>query len=298
MILAQLWAKKGNNDVPLAYMVRKPTPPAQYADETEHLIYEAIRTGPVWEEDKKTVGNYIIGLLAQTPAMTWIKDHMASQDGCAMIATLCTRFLGLAQVECIIHYARTKRDKAVYRSQAIYTFEKFSTDLQEAFTLLAEYDTEVPQAEQIRLLREKIMMDKADFNAVAITTLMDGNHLTFADAIARVSQYVSHIFPAGTTFTRRRGTISSINVSQIAQENRGEKFFYNGVDITEFTRRYSRDEWLKIKDLWPQIQAAKDKKASPKESKHKSPRPADKRAKVMQKKDQVTLPQGCGPPTE
>ena len=284
-IIAQLRAKKGNNDVPLAYVVRKPTPPAQSADETERLIYEAIRTGPAWEEDKKTVGNYIIDLLAQTPAMTWIKDNMASQDGSAMIAALRMHFLGLAQVERIIQYARTKWDKAIYRSQAIYTFEKFSTVLQEAFPLPAEYDPEVLQAEQIHLLREKIMTDKADFNAAAITTLMDGNHLTFADAVTHMSQYVSHFFPTGTTFTQHRGTISSINnVSQIAQEKRGEKFFNNGVDITEFTRRYSPDEWLKIKDLWPQIQAEKDKKASPKESNHKSPRPADKRAKAMQKK--------------
>ena len=106
----------------------------------------------------------------------------------------------------------------------------------------------------------------------------------FADRVTHVSQYVSHFFPAGATFTQCRGTISSINVSQIAQEKRGQKFFYNGVDITEFTRRYSRDKWLKIKDLWPQIQAEKDKKASPKETKHKSPRPADKQAKAMQKK--------------
>ena len=96
-------------------------------------------------------------------------------------------------------------------------------------------------------------------------------------------QYVSHFFPTGTTFTRRRGTISSINVSQIAQEKRGERFFYNGVDITKFTRRYSCDKWLKSKNLWPKIQAEKDKKASPKESKNKSPRPADKQAKAMQK---------------
>ena len=80
------------------------------------------------------------------------------------------------------------------------------------------------------------------------------------------------------------GTISSINISKIAQEKRGEKSFYNGVDITELTRRYSRDKWIKIKDLWPQIQAEKDKKASPKEVKHKSPRPADKRAKAMKRR--------------
>ena len=34
-ILAQLRAKKGNNNVPLAYVVRKPTPPVTFADETE-----------------------------------------------------------------------------------------------------------------------------------------------------------------------------------------------------------------------------------------------------------------------
>ena len=103
-------------------MVRKPTPPTVYADKTKRLIYEAIRTGPAWEEDKKSVGNFIIRLLAQTPAKTWIKDHMASQDGSAMIAALHTHFLRLSQVGRIIQYARSKHDKAVYRSQAAFTF--------------------------------------------------------------------------------------------------------------------------------------------------------------------------------
>ena len=195
-------------------------------------------------------------------AKTWIKDHMASQDGSAMIAALCTHFLGLPQVEHIVQYAQSKHDKAVYRSQPVYTFECFSTYLQEAFTLLAEYDTEVPQAEQIRLLREKIMTDMVDFNAATISTLMDGNHITFEDAVACILQYVSHFFPASSTFVRcGRGNISAANVSQIAQEKRGEKYLYNGVDITDFTCQYACDEWLKIKDLWPQIQVEKDHKS-------------------------------------
>ena len=128
---------------------------------------------------------------------TWIKDHMASQDGSAMIA-LRTHFLGPAQVERIVQFMRAKCDKATYCSQAVYSFERFSTDLQEVFTLLAEYDDKVRQVEQIHLLHEIILMDKADFNATIITTLMDRNHATFADAVAHVSQYVSHFFPAGS----------------------------------------------------------------------------------------------------
>ena len=106
-----------------------------------------------------------------------------------MIAALRTHFLGPTQVERIVQ---------LDHSQAVYYFECFSTDLQEAFTLLAEYDNEVPQVEQIRLLCEKILMNKVDFNAAIITTLMDGNHAPFADAVARVSQYVSYFFPAGS----------------------------------------------------------------------------------------------------
>ena len=284
-VLAQLRAKKGNLDIPLAYVVRKPTPPTVYVDDTERLVYEAIRDGPGWDQDKKTVGNYIIGLLSGSNAKTWIKSHLASQDGSAMMASLRTHFLGTAQVERIVEHARKKRDKAVYRSQAVYSFERFSTDLQEAFTLLGEYDVAVPEAEQIRLLREKIKTDKADFNAAVITTLMDGTITTFADAVARVSQYVDHFFPAGTSShrpARGRASVSSVNLSQIAQETRGDKFFYNNLDITDLTRRYSKDEWMKIKDLWPQIQSEKDRK-KPKGS-HSPGKKSSPKLKTLQKK--------------
>ena len=74
---------------------------------------------------------------------------MASQDGSAMMASLCTHFLGPAQVKRIVQYARAKCNRATYKSQAIYSFEHFSTNQQEAFTLLGQYDAEIPQVEQI-----------------------------------------------------------------------------------------------------------------------------------------------------
>ena len=146
---------------------------------------------------------------------------------------------------------------------------------------------EVPQAEQIHLLCEKIMTDKADFNATTITMLMDGNHVTFVDVVAHISQYVSHFFPTRSTFVWcGRGNVSAINVSQIAQERCGEKYLYNGVNITDFTCQYAHDKWLKIKDLWPQIQAEKDCKSIRKmdgkaRAVHK---PVAKRAKALHKK--------------
>ena len=84
------------------------------------------------------------------------------------------------------------------------------------------------------------MMDKADFNATTITMLMDGNHVAFADVVAHVSQYVSHYFPASSTFMwHGRGNVSTVNMSQIAQERCRERYLYNGVDITDFTHLYA-----------------------------------------------------------
>ena len=82
-----------------------------------------------------------------------------------------------------------------------------------------------------------------------------------------------------------QANLSSTSVAQIAQEKKGEKYFYNGVDITDFTRQYPCDEWMKIKDLCSQVQAAKDCKSAGKDSKVKaSARPAEKCARMMEKK--------------
>ena len=76
-------------------------------------------------------------------------------------------------------------DPAIHRSHC---------PMQQAFQIreLALSDVKVFQLFfRVRILHEKIFMDNADFNATAITTLMDGNHATFADAVAHISQYVA-----------------------------------------------------------------------------------------------------------
>ena len=57
---------------------------------------------------------------------------------------------------------------------------------------------------------------------------------------------------------RGKATVSGISISQVAHETHGDKYYYNGVDITDFTCHYTKDEWMKIKDLWSKIQAEKD----------------------------------------
>ena len=97
---------------------------------------------------------------------------------------------------------------------------------------------------------------------------MDGTLTTYPDAVAPVSQYVSHFFPA-SAMPRPHGkaTVSGVSLSQVAHETHGDKYYYNGLAITDFTCCYTKDDWMKIKDLWSKIQAEKNHKKTPSSSK-------------------------------
>ena len=111
------------------------------------------------------------------------------------------------------------------------------------------------------MLHEKIKADKADFNAAIVTSLMDGTLMTYANAVGQVSQYVSHFFPASAMpHPHGKAIVSGVSLSQVAHETNGNKYYYNGVDITDFTRRCTKGEWMRINDLWSKIQAEKDHK--------------------------------------
>ena len=108
-IYANLLSKVGTRGVPLAYVVRKDTAPDTYVDDAKHLIYKASQQGASWDEDNKTVGNYITSLLMGKPAETWIKHHIKAQDGRAMMTALRIHFLGQSQKEKLLRMCERKR---------------------------------------------------------------------------------------------------------------------------------------------------------------------------------------------
>ena len=241
-----LLTKEGTRGIPLAYVIRSETAPDEFEDDTERLIFEASRTGPAWEEDNKNVGNYLTSLLTGTQAESWIKPHVKSQNGRAMMTALRVHYLGQSQKEKIIEDARKKRDGAYYKSQGIYTFEKFSTDLHEAFQALGDYEREVEESEKIRLLREKIGTDNATFNASANAVLYSRDITTFETAVAEISLLVSRYFPSSAMKKGRYG-VAQVDVSKFATSSQNGRHYYQGVDITEFTRFYdSKTEWPKL----------------------------------------------------
>ena len=141
------------------------------------------------------MGNYITSLLTGKTAETWIKKFLKSQDGKAMMTALRVHYLGQSQKETIISDAHRKWDTAYFKLQAVYTFERFTSDLQESFKVLAEYDEAVNESEKLRLLREKIRTDNASFNASVMAILINKDITTFANAIAEINVLVNQFFP-------------------------------------------------------------------------------------------------------
>eukprot|EP00957_Ditylum_brightwellii_P187552 14282601-Ditylum_brightwellii.AAC.1 len=91
------------------------------SNDKERLIYEAKQNGPSWDKDNKQVGLYIISLLTSTPAKIWTKSYHSSQDG-----------------------------------RGTYTFSKFATDLEKAFTTLRDYKEPISETDKLCLLHKKI----------------------------------------------------------------------------------------------------------------------------------------------
>ena len=159
--------------------------------------------------------------------------------------------LGQSQKEKIIEDARKRKEGAFFKSQAVYTFDRFSTDLEEAFQTLYDYEEPVSEAEKIRLLREKINTDNASFNASVMALLMRPDINTFAGATAEVNVLVNKFFPP--IKPKGRYGIALVDVAKYVTSSSNGRQFHNGVDITEFTRFYPQGEWEKLSS---ELQAA------------------------------------------
>ena len=276
-VLNVLRNKIGQRGIPLAYVVRRDLPnghSGHFDDDLERLIYEANHSGPAWDADNRTVGGYIYGLLSNQPAAVWIQRHQDSMNGHRMMDDLRTHYLGASQVETIVNNARTAIDKAHYRSEGAYSFERYTTDLNKAFQVLARYDTAPSENEKLRILREGIRTSNSAFEASAMTACLDPGVKTFEAAVARINVLVDHYFKRHVDNTKAaRMRVSGVTAQDFSDRTHNKRYYSNGVDITDFTRYYPADEWRKLpKDCQAAIRREKDKTKGNNKPKGKGPK--------------------------
>eukprot|EP00957_Ditylum_brightwellii_P186127 14170650-Ditylum_brightwellii.AAC.2 len=123
-------------------------------------------------------------------------------------------YLEKSQKEAIVDQARKTKDGAFYRSQGAYTFAWFTTDLEEVFTTLDNYNKPVLKGEKLQLLCEKIKTDNASFNGKAKV----GARVSSVDIAKKLSKELqSH-----TREEKEQLGINKKKPGKLSQQNKGK----------------------------------------------------------------------------
>ena len=130
--------------------------------------------------------------------------------------------------------ARARISKTFYKHEGTFTFEKFTTILQDAFAILAKYGEPVYEREKLKLLFTKSLNNHPDFKQEI--NICRQHYHTFEEAITYLKTVVSRLFLEAPKPKPRRN-ISSVTAKEV-----------NGVDISDLTRWYDSSEINKLNE--------------------------------------------------
>jgi hypothetical protein len=263
-----LWQVKGRNNVPLIYVTHKvrgdDAPP--FRSEEEQHIYSVTLRGEAYRKDNEKVMQILTQLLADTPAWTWISRFEVQKNGRGAVQALRDHYDGPGEVEKRIAYAYSEIDSSFYKSERIFTFEKYVTKLSEAFEILADHGVAKQEREKVGILLDGIQSDNQIVISAKTTVRMHTEMRTsFQVAVDRLSELI------GATMTIRDSKSGRPPSRKVASSQAGKKrksdqnrVVVNGVDITDPHRNFSRNDWFKIpqeKREWIQKKRAEKKEA-------------------------------------
>ena len=127
-----------------------------------------------------------------------------------------------------------KISQTFYKHEGTFTFEKFTTILQDAFATLEKYGEPVYEREKLKLLFTKSLNNHPDFKQEI--NICRQHYSTFEEAITYLKTVVSRLFLA-LPKSRPWRNISSVGTKEV-----------NGVDISDLTRWYDSAEIKKLNE--------------------------------------------------
>jgi hypothetical protein len=231
----------GRQYCPLAYVIR-PDKPAGWdpivdaATDYERLMYQLPLNGVAYNQDNETVFSYIQLAVLQTPAETWIFDAVAGRDGRAAMLALRHHYEGAAELDVRDSKARKVLDDLVYTSERNMPFESMITALNKAYNVLKKQGQEFTDSYKVEQLAKRI---KNPTNNVQIFCALE----------QMLTQHRNDYVAATQHITSRMAQINSSNMNVPGQHQRRvneldtDRNEYNGVDITNPFREFSKDEW-------------------------------------------------------
>jgi hypothetical protein len=248
-IITYLKGKKNiTKNVPLYYVIRPDLPPANPSEE-EDIIFHAPLTGAAFVTDNKVVHQFLTELTNGTDADNWIRPHRRTQDGRAAWQDLCAHYDGDAEGDKRVTVARHDIKIIHYRNESSFSFERYSTRLKKAFATLAQYGQPRNEKEKVETLLDQIHTSDTRL-VTALGICRDGHAHTFESACTYLSKQIAIIYPQHQPNAlgkagkggKRQGN-RSINA---IKKSKGGKVFANGVNLTDTTRYFSKEDFEKM----------------------------------------------------
>ena len=219
---------------PLSYVIRKDLDPEtewNSLDSDAQKIHAAPLEGYTFNIDSKQVLSLLKDLCLNTGAETWFRNIKC---GRLAMKALQRHYDGPDERHKRIEEARARISQTFYKHEGTFTFEKFTTILQDAFAILEKYGEPVYEREKLKLLFTKSLNTHPDFRQEV--NICRQHYRTFEEAITYMKTVVSRLFLEAPKAKSRR-SIGSVATKEV-----------NGVDISDLTRWYDSSEIKKLNE--------------------------------------------------
>jgi hypothetical protein len=251
-VYTYLLSLKNPLGVPLAYVIRKDSMYYDIDPRTASIISNASLAGAVFRSDSQKVLTLLKTLTNGTDAENWMKGKSCGRDA---MSALQAHYDGEAEAEKRKEAARSDLKVLLYRNEALFSFEKYLNRMKRCFDILEKYGVPYYEEDKVKLLLDRIQTSHAEVKTQV--SICRSNHAaSFVDASTYMSKEISRIFPTSNvgsvSFGKGPRSKQARNVSSSAINRRGRKRLIgtsnNGVDISDTTRYFSKDEWRKLDD--------------------------------------------------
>ena len=239
--------KNVTKNIPLYYVIRPNDEPDDPTDE-ERIIFNASLEGAAFRVDNNTVHQILTELTNGTDADQWIKEHRRTQNGREAWMALCNHYDGPAEGDKRVTVARHDLKTLHYKNESSFSFEKYSTKMRKAYTILKQYKQPRSEKEQVELLIDNINTN--DTRLITVIGICRDSHSTsFEEACTYLSSQIAILFPQHqpNAFGRKgkggkKPTFRAVN----SVKSKNGKTICNGVDLSDTTKYFSKLEFSKM----------------------------------------------------
>jgi hypothetical protein len=245
-----LLSTKNSLGVPLVYVIRKDSMYLELDERTSLVIRNASLEGAVFRSDSMKVLSLLKSLTVGTDAENWMKGKTC---GRLAMQAIQAHYDGDAEAEKRKEAAKSDLKMLHYRHEASMSFEKYINRLKKCFDTLEKYGVPYYEEDKVKLLLDRIQCNHGEIKT-QVSICRASYSSDFVQASTYMSREISRIFPNSNvaSISFGKGKYKGRNVSSLhgKGKNKGKrkngKEMNNGVDVSDRTRYFSKDEWKKL----------------------------------------------------